>query len=146
MSRRIYNTQRGTKALELEKMGMVRRQRKFRWHTLASDAWSYDFVMTNRNNIYRNQETLKFKKIVINHYSDGRNRCECCWESEIGLLTIDHINGREGFNHTKKIGGKWFYRWIIKNNFPKGLQVLCYNCNFGKKSFGICPHQTRFCA
>ena len=31
---------------------------------------------------------------------------------------------------------------IYTNNYPKGFQVLCRNCNWGKYSRGTCPHLT----
>jgi hypothetical protein len=34
----------------------------------------------------------------------------------------------------KNIGfGREFYRYLIKNDFPPGYQVLCYNCNSYKE-------------
>lgn len=86
---------------------------------------------------YRQQ----IKKKAILHYS---NKCECCGESEFDFLTIDHINGN-GNRHHREIkigGGAEFYRWIIKNNYPKIFQVLCFNCNCGRSlNKGICPHK-----
>ena len=32
----------------------------------------------------------------------------------------------------KEIGASSIARWIIKNNFPKEFEVLCYNCNCAK--------------
>ena len=32
-------------------------------------------------------------------------------------------------------------KWIIKNNFPKGFQILCHNCNSAKAVYGKCPHE-----
>lgn len=78
------------------------------------------------------------KKQVFDHYGWS---CKCCGEDTKEFLTIDHINGG-GTKHRKEIKG-WathFYRWLVKNNFPKGYQVLCMNCNFAKGHFGICPH------
>lgn len=84
------------------------------------------------------------KKIdVINHYSNGMMCCDCCGENNIGFLTINHING-DGAKHRKKLGssgtGVSFYKWLIKNNFPDGLNVLCWNCNSASGATGICPH------
>lgn len=72
--------------------------------------------------------------------------CSCCGEDKIQFLGIDHINGR-GNEHRRKIWGKKaagnIYWWLKKNNFPKGFQVLCHNCNWGKfVNNGICPHKT----
>ena len=81
---------------------------------------------------------------VIEHYN---NKCACvkCPETKIQFLTIDHINN-DGKQHRKEIGisrgGDQFYKWIIKNNFPKFLQLLCWNCNLGKEhNNGVCPHE-----
>lgn len=33
------------------------------------------------------------------------------------------------------------YRWLMKNKYPSGFQVLCWNCNMGKQiNGGVCPH------
>lgn len=58
------------------------------------------------------------------------------------FLSIDHINGG-GSKHTKSLNrrGVTFYLWLIKQGFPDGYQTLCYNCNFAKGHFGVCPHQ-----
>lgn len=70
------------------------------------------------------------------------NKCACCGETEPKFLTIDHINGG-GNVQRKKLGKSGFvmYKWLIKNNFPDGFQLLCYNCNCAKGFFGECPHQ-----
>ena len=63
------------------------------------------------------------------HYG---NCCNICGEEDYIVLTIDHIN-QDGASHRKKIGlnaGTTFYRWLIKNNFPKGYRLLCRNCNW----------------
>lgn len=52
---------------------------------------------------------------------------------------IDHINGN-GSKHRKKLNNTDMYRWLIKNKYPEGFQVLCMNCNFAKGMYGICPH------
>lgn len=83
----------------------------------------------------------KIKDQVFLHY--GGYKCKCCGELEIKFLTIDHIYGG-GTQHRKetKGGGKFHYRWITKNNYPKGFQVLCFNCNSGRAlNGGICPHE-----
>ncbi len=79
------------------------------------------------------------------HYSGNPPHCQCpnCTETEIKFLSIDHINGH-GNEHKRQIGGSdKLYRWLIKNNFPEGFQILCYNCNLGKaRNNGVCPHIT----
>lgn len=66
--------------------------------------------------------------------------CACCGENEIKFLAIDHINNN-GASHRRSIGTKNVALWIIKNNFPKGFQILCHNCNMAKGFYGECPHK-----
>ena len=76
-------------------------------------------------------------RTVIEHYG---SRCACCGETEPIFLTMDHIDGG-GTAHRESLNSG-LYRWLIKNGFPDGFQVLCYNCNFGKsRNGGICPHK-----
>lgn len=89
---------------------------------------------------------FKLKLLVFINY--GGAICKCCGEDTIEFLTIDHINGG-GNAHRREIFGKAagtgssFYRWLKKNCYPTGYQVLCFNCNVSKHMFGICPHQKR---
>lgn len=83
---------------------------------------------------------------VISYYSQGKNECACCGERHIEFLSINHIEGN-GRNHRLKItGGRYragsnFYRWLIRNNYPEGYNVLCMNCNFALGKYGYCPHK-----
>ena len=93
-------------------------------------------IMSN-NKSYSRKLRDKYKELVFNHY--GR-KCECCGEEHIDFLTIDHINGN-GEKHRKEINRR-INDWLVKNNFPDGFQVLCFNCNWGKHiNHGICPHK-----
>ena len=90
-----------------------------------------------RNKVYKKKYDIKIKNIVFNHYG---TECACCGESNLFFLSIDHMNGG-GTQHRIKIKNK-FYNWLIKNNFPKGYQTLCFNCNWGRHiNKGICPHK-----
>jgi len=84
------------------------------------------------------QKRLKIRLEVIKYYG---GKCICCGEDCMEFLTIDHIKG-EGRKHRRSLGGaNRFYNWLRKNNFPKGFQVLCMNCNWGKRmNNGVCPH------
>ena len=71
----------------------------------------------------------------------GGYKCVCCGETEPKFLSIDHINN-DGAKHKKKTNSN-LYRWLKKNDYPSGFQVLCMNCNCGKyRNGGICPHKT----
>ena len=75
------------------------------------------------------------------------SKCACCGETNLEFLCIDHINGG-GNKHRAQFkgsgGGRDIYRWLIKNNYPEGFQVLCFNCNHSKGLFGKCAHEEDF--
>jgi hypothetical protein len=91
-----------------------------------------------REVVKRNAET---KREVFAHYGTG---CECCGETDLRLLTLDHIN-QDGNAHRKTLsrkGGIDFYVWVRANEFPNVLRILCWNCNIGRyHNGGICPHE-----
>ena len=80
-----------------------------------------------------------YKILVFNHYG---HKCVCCSESNKLFLTIDHINN-DGKLHRQNVKTS-MYRWVVKNNYPTDLQILCWNCNLGKYyNNGICPHNIK---
>jgi len=85
---------------------------------------------------------------IIDHYTQGTRTCACCGlDDGHEFLCLDHVNG-DGSEHRKTLkasSGAKLFSWIIRNNFPDTIQVLCYNCNCAKgfSSDGICPHQRR---
>jgi len=85
------------------------------------------------------QERWQAKRLlVLKHYG---MKCQCCGETQIEFLAIDHINN-DGNIHRKQIKTNIF-DWLIKNNFPDGFQVLCHNCNLSKSFYGYCPHNKK---
>jgi|GEM_PF-1401293 len=105
---------------------------------------------------WRDRTLPKRKAIKKAWYSDVKERvfaayggfkCACCGETEPTMLTIDHMK-EDGAAFRRNIRGvRWsgnFYAWIIDNDFPDDLQVLCYNCNLSKhRNGGICAHKLR---
>jgi hypothetical protein len=80
---------------------------------------------------HKKEQREKRKKTVLDHYG---NCCSCCGETMKEFLTIDHINN-DGHEHKKQIksnNSDTLYRWLIKNNFPEGFRIHCYNCNCGR--------------
>ena len=69
--------------------------------------------------------------------------CRCCGESSyIEFLTIEHIEGRKNLpKKEQKLKGEKLNLWLKKNGYPDGFEVLCWNCNLSKGSFGQCPHE-----
>jgi hypothetical protein len=83
----------------------------------------------------------KCKEEVLKFYG---GKCACCGEENIKFLTIDHINnnGKEHGNGKGRYKGEMLYRFLKANTYPGGIQVLCFNCNIGRRNNGgICPHK-----
>lgn len=104
----------------LEKIKAYRRSEKYRAYT--------------RN--YQRRLRLK----CLDYYGNSNPKCACCGETEIKFLTIDHINN-DGAKHRKMVKTSNIYQWLVKNKFPEGFQLLCYNCNCSKGFYGECPHK-----
>ena len=91
------------------------------------------------NRLSKKKYSSRIKELVFSHYG---KECVCCGEKELKFLSIDHINGK-GTKHRKEIKNQT-YIWLVKNNYPKGFQTLCFNCNWGRyKNNGICPHKDK---
>ncbi len=92
----------------------------------------------------RNQRAkrARYKALVYDHY--GR-KCNCCGETEILFLSVDHVNN-DGNTHKHRSGqrvlGAALYGQIVSSGYPDSYQILCMNCNYGKhKNSGVCPHE-----
>lgn len=90
----------------------------------------------------RNRE---IKIEVLEHY--GGAFCKCCSESELLMLSLDHIES-DGAAHRKSLTGttrsmpQSAYIWAKKNGYPPIFQVMCFNCNWARHwNNGICPHE-----
>jgi hypothetical protein len=107
---------------------------------------SKEYVITKK----KRRETIK--SMVFTAYSKRISKseipcCNCCGLNDhLDFLSIDHIDGRNNLSDEEKNlkGGK-LYAWLIKHRYPKGYQVLCWNCNSAKgmkKNNNKCPHET----
>jgi len=115
--------------------------------------WRIDFYnkhpnyQKNRREYMRIYHSKYYKKVrleVLKYYSKGKLCCNCCGESHIEFLTIDHIESVSKKGIIKKWirSGQGLYNWLKWNHFPEGYQVLCFNCNMAKSIYGNCPHKT----
>lgn len=81
------------------------------------------------------------RKYAIHRYGAV---CACCGEDNPRFLTFDHKN-QDGAEHRREMGeihgGHAIVRWLIKNNFPPTIQLLCFNCNCAKGANRSCPHE-----
>lgn len=89
---------------------------------------------------YHATNKAKYKKLVFDHYGWS---CNCCSEKTIEFLSIDHVyGGGSKQRRENNIRGLKLYKKIISENYPDEYQILCMNCNFGKKiTEGLCPHK-----
>lgn len=95
----------------------------------------------------KNSAKYQREKAAVYEYYGGY-RCACCSETEVSVLTIDHVHN-DGNAHRKSLGvsGRGsgtttLYSWLVKNNFPPGFQILCRNCNWSKHiRGGECFHE-----
>ena len=88
---------------------------------------------------------IKKKIKVMEHYSGKPPKCQICKETEIQFLSFDHIEGRKSIGHKRGFNGEKLAIWLIKNNFPKGFQILCMNCNCAKKfAFDLKPDPIKY--
>lgn len=91
----------------------------------------------------RKKYSRRLKDEVFAAY--GGYICSCCGITEPMFLQIDHID-RDGYKLRKEQGlGSRLYGWLRRNNYPKGYQVLCANCNHARSRkdnpSGICLHK-----
>jgi len=121
---------------------MAKIDEKFWYRKIGRDI--YHQTETSKR-LHREQNKRQYDKVKLDvfiHYGGNPPKCACCGESGLRFLTIDHINNDGGKHRKLGLTGARLYRWLIKNNFPKEFQILCYNCNCGRaRNGGICPHK-----
>lgn len=94
---------------------------------------------------WQRRHTLMRRTIVLTHYG---GQCECCGETRMKLLQIDHIGGG-GASHRRLLAagqglsGQGIYRQLIIQGFPGGFRVLCVACNWATGDAGGGPCRCR---
>jgi hypothetical protein len=78
------------------------------------------------NSIRRYERNTLLKKEVISKYSYGKCECATCKNSDIRVLSIDHLsmNGAAHRRTLKSTGGDHFYRWLRREKYPIGYRVF----------------------
>lgn len=119
-------------------------QRKSPVYMLRKKEWDVRYYQKHKVAIDKQNSLnrLKYRAKVINHYG---NVCNCCGETNQQFLTIDHVNN-DGYKEVDKNGVRLnstlLCLKIIRDGFPDTYQILCANCNHGKRmNNGICPHK-----
>ncbi len=124
-----------------------KRRERYSKNPQPSRDYSRIYRLNNKEKVTQqvNKRVKKYNKLkrekIILKYTNGKLQCNCCNVTGIEFLCIDHINndGNKQRKEFKSISS--FYSWIIKNNYPDTLQILCWNCNSAKQIYGICPHK-----
>jgi hypothetical protein len=105
-------------------------------------------------------ERIELRTKVFSNYSKLHSNsdipcCRCCGEKfHLEFMSLDHINGKKQMDsepelvklgYSSKLIGLTLLKWIIKNNFPKGFQTLCHNCNQSKghSKYNTCAHERK---
>jgi hypothetical protein len=100
------------------------------------------FIRQATMKVYTRKRYEEIRMKLLERYGGKPPHCKCCGEMEFSFLSIDHINGG-GKKHFGKRNSYKIYLEIFDENNPEKYQVLCMNCNVGKRIHGICPHQKR---
>jgi len=112
----------------------------YRKHSDARRSRANGYYSENRLSILAKKKAKdrETKRQVVDAYG---GKCECCGESMIEFLTIDHINN-DGALHRRIVGkGRRIYADLIRLGFPKdNYRLLCFNCNIVRGFYGYCPH------
>lgn len=91
----------------------------------------------------RDRMNATYSEIRLKCIKNFGGFCVCCGESNQKYLQLDHIhnNGAEHKKNLKENNEFYgsFYKWAVKNNYPKDvLQLLCANCHSAKSWHGGC--------
>ena len=103
----------------------------------GTNIYGYGYDCKDCSNI-RGKEFRKKQKIeFINAYGGC---CQCCGESEISFLTIEHI--RNSGNKLIYAAKYTLISRLKRLGWPDEYTCLCYNCNMSTKEYGtICIHK-----
>ncbi len=116
---------------------------RLKWKASKSNLWHKK--RQKQQNHYRvTHYHPRNKHLVLLNYSPKGSRkpkCNCCGETMIECLSIDHKKPRKGKHKKRNFGSINLYSWLKSHNFPKGYQTYCINCNFAKGKLGKCPHK-----
>jgi predicted HNH restriction endonuclease len=78
-------------------------------------------------NKYNRKRKIQLCKLAMKGYG---SKCLFCGEDRPEALIFHHVWG-DGNSHRKKISNKYYglYKWIIENNFPNEIILLCGTCH-----------------
>jgi hypothetical protein len=97
--------------------------------------------MIDDNFLIRQQKGIEYRRKlklqILCYYSNSLSpTCAHCSFSDIRALSVDHIDNN-GAEHRQTVirdrASHALHRWLKKNNYPTGFQVLCMNCQLIKR-------------
>lgn len=98
-----------------------------------------------QRNKHSKAEYLSLKLETFRKYSNkNMPLCEICGESNLIFLTLDHIRGRKVEGHSTSFSGDKLWRYLRREKFPTGYQVLCWNCNVLKYRSDSTTHSSNY--
>lgn len=86
---------------------------------------------------YGKEYRFRLRSLVVEQLG---GKCECCGETQLEWLQIDHQNN-DGKKHRQEVGrGKDMMLDILRNPGKYKVRVLCANCHNAVTCYGYCPH------
>lgn len=90
--------------------------------------------MSNKRRFHACQ-VYSYQKNAIEMYG---GKCDCCGETELVFLALDHRNGNQRIRKGETASQAW--RNAIRDNDKNEYRVLCHNCNQAMSRGRTCPH------
>lgn len=95
---------------------------------------SYDYARTHEPGFYKKLYE-KTRREMCDAYG---GHCVCCGETIWQFLTVHHKNN-DGNEHRKTVPSHKLLRWLKKNKYPDGFELLCWNCHMSLSNHKYCP-------
>jgi len=84
---------------------------------------------TGANQRSRERRKKLFDKWLGKAIEGYGGKCSVCGENRSETLVFHHVNGG-GKEHRRITGSDYgFYKWLVENNFPSEIELLCANCH-----------------
>lgn len=96
--------------------------------------WYQEHKEARRGQVNRNSKAYRerVRLEVLTYYGRGRCACVKCGFTDIGALSIDHIDN-SGASYRRTLHNFSIYSWLKKEGYPEGYQTLCMNCQWIKE-------------
>lgn len=89
----------------------------------------------------KEQSRLRRRRLFQQMLDALGHRCACCGEKNELFLSLEHKDG-DGAEDRRSLTWDQIYKKVIQNPDPMKYEVLCFNCNLGKRrNGGLCPHK-----